>query len=52
MIYVYVDNMTETNLRKEKGKQIESPDSERKQKVKKVLKLGVKIAWVVVDWLI
>lgn len=27
-------------------------DSERKQKVKKVVRLGVRIAWLTVDWLV
>lgn len=31
---------------------MENSDSERKQKVKKVVKLGVKIAWIAVDWLV
>jgi len=31
---------------------MENIDSERKQKVKKVIKLGVKCAWLVVDWLV
>ena len=31
---------------------MENPDSERKQKLKKVAKLGVKIALVAVDWLV
>ena len=31
---------------------MENPDSERKQKVKKVVKLGVRCAWLVVDLLV
>jgi len=52
MLYVYVDNMTKSKPREEKVNQTKNIDSERKQKVKKVVKLGVKIAWVAVDWLI
>ena len=29
---------------------MENIDSERKQKLKKVAKLGVKCAWLVIDW--
>ena len=31
---------------------MENSDSERKQKVKKVVKLGVRCAWLVVDLLV
>ena len=31
---------------------MENPDSKRKQKVKKVVKLGVRCVWLVVDLLV
>jgi len=31
---------------------MENPDSECKQKVKKVVKLGVRYTWIVFDWLV
>ena len=31
---------------------MENIDSERKQKLKKVAKLGVKCAWLVIDWFV
>jgi len=31
---------------------MDNGNSERKEKLKRVVKLGIKCAWVVVDWLV
>ena len=34
------------------GEQMANFDSKRKQKLKKVARLGVRIAWIAVDWFV